>query len=460
MLRQRLILRKRKREKRFGFKLENDGRMRQVESLRNARVKLADEADAALAHKDRGGAARVETREDLCFKSGLKRRDEAFNVALHVVEVDHARRLAPLNVVGRTIREAGKMLRLTHALHRPRTVDNGRIREEHAAELEETDALGAAVEVVLQDVDESAQELRAHDRELARDRVEEADRLFNRAEGVLPGFGNKGKVDELLIAQMRHFAAKRMVRTAFFMLSLHGAALEGRTVGELVVAVESRHFLDQILFDFDVEAERRRHHGEDAVGVFVFKSKALEGRLHRFKRNFDADDAAAPLDAHLHRTARRKLRHDVRNGPRLRLGRSANVEHELRDVLEVIGRRREIHAALKPVGRVGREVQLAAAALNRLLREEGAFNEEIRRRIGDRRAIAAHDARKSFGAIPVANEDKGGIQVDRGAVQKRNLLARTSRAHRDLAALELVEVVEVRRPAELDHDVVRNVDQG
>ena len=37
-------------------------------------------------------------------------------------------------------REAGKMLRLTHALHRPRTVDNGRIREEHAAELEETDA--------------------------------------------------------------------------------------------------------------------------------------------------------------------------------------------------------------------------------------------------------------------------------------------------------------------------------
>ena len=91
---------------------------------------------------------------------------------------------------------------------------------------------------------------------------------------------------------------------------------------------------------------------------------------------------------------------------------------------------------------------------------EGRFNEEILRLFGDGAGVAAHDAGDAFRTIAVADDAEIRIEVNGLAVEKRHLFAFAGPADRNLPAFELVHVEEMGRTAELEHDVVRNVDEG
>src|SRR5690606_26041061 len=77
---------------------------------------------------------------------------------------------------------------------------------------------------------------------------------------------------------------------------------------------------------------------------------------------------------------------------------------------------------------------------------------------GDLGARAAHDARETDWAGVVGDEQVFGVEGALMIVERREALTLRRAAHSD-AAGDPVEVVEVQRLAEFDHDVVRDVDR-
>lgn len=157
------VRRQRHVKERLNLKLEDDRRMRQLKVVRDARMNLADEADALLAKIDAGTAAGMKRWEGFANIAELKRRHKSFDVALDVVEVDRTRGKAPLRIGGRAVGKACNVDRLANALHLKRAVDDARVAIEDAGDFKNADAVCAAVEVVLENVDQAAHELRAHD---------------------------------------------------------------------------------------------------------------------------------------------------------------------------------------------------------------------------------------------------------------------------------------------------------
>jgi len=230
------------------------------------------------------------------------------------------------------------VLRLANALHRPRTFFNRRIGEEDAPQLKHAHALGTAVEIVFENIHQTADKLRTHHRKLRRDWIQQTNGAVVSCENAFPVFRHKGEVDELLITLLGHFTAKRMLITSLFAARLHRAAGQRRTIREFFESVEAGHFLNQILFDFNIKAERRRNDGKDTVVIGEIEAETLEACLHRFDRDFHSDHLAAAINAHLHGSTRRQSRLNIRNGTYRRFGRTANVEHEPCDVFKMFGR--------------------------------------------------------------------------------------------------------------------------
>ena len=300
----------------------------------------------------------MQTREGFGHVAHLERRHERSMSPL--TSKKSTRRVSiPTAGRGRAVGEPADVLGLTNALHGPGTVLNRFVGTEDAADFKDAHAFGLVIEVVLEDVDEAADQLRAHHGEVARDRVQETDGLFVVGEVLFPGFGHEREVDEFLIAELGHLYAQGVFGALPFERALHRGGRDGRTIGKLFVAVETRHLFDEILLDFDVEAVGGRHHREDVPFARPFKAQAREDRLHGVDGDLHSDHLEAAVHAHRDGLAFGKLRDDVVDRTHLGFGRAADVENELSDVFEVRRVRAEVDAAFVAVGGVRREVELA-----------------------------------------------------------------------------------------------------
>jgi hypothetical protein len=99
-------------------------------------------------------------------KGGAGSGGQRFQVALEVVEVDLARRRAPLQGVGIAADRGGHAQRF----HRRRLAFAG-LRMEHAAQFEQAYAAGLAGGVAAQRGDQTRQQLRTHHRQFGRQRI-------------------------------------------------------------------------------------------------------------------------------------------------------------------------------------------------------------------------------------------------------------------------------------------------
>ena len=285
---------------------------------------------------------------------------------------------------------------------------------------------------------------------MARDRVQETDGLFVVGEVLFPGFGHEREVDEFLIAELGHLYAQGVFGALPFERALHRGGRDGRTIGKLFVAVETRHLFDEILLDFDVEAVGGRHHREDVPFARPFKAQAREDRLHGVDGDLHADHLEAAVHAHRDGLAFGKLRDDVVDRAHLGFGRAADVENELSDVFEVRRVRAEVDAAFVAVGGVRREVELAGTPLNGDLVPEGGFDEDVLRVVRDLGLVAALDAGETFGGVAVADDAVVLVDVVAAVVKEVHRFALLGPTHRQVVGLDLVEVVEVRRTAEIE----------
>jgi hypothetical protein len=141
------------------------------------------------------------------LEHGLGRGQQRFHIALDVVEVDLGLCPAPLQLVGSAVGQTRHAHGLVKALDGGVGVDHGVVLEEHAAQLEHAHALGLAVHVELQHLQQRAQQRRAHHAQMAGNGVEQLDGVVVAGQLLLPLFFDKAEVDGFLVAQAGQFVA-------------------------------------------------------------------------------------------------------------------------------------------------------------------------------------------------------------------------------------------------------------
>ena len=262
--------------------------------------------------------------------------------------------------------------------------------------------------LVLQRLDEAGQQRRAHDVELRGDRVQHADRLRG---GIERRFDRRGstKLNVTISCQSRSTSARLSALRRTPRLR-DPAACAGRAragaAGMRVVAVHARDFLDEVLLDGEVEAERRRRH--DEVGAFAREGEA-EAREHvgdRVGGQRDAEEARRRA-----RCARAPGSRRGRSSRRDRVGEraraaAADFEDQLRRALDRARAAAEVDAALEAVARVAGEAQAPHLALDHRGIPERAFEVDARRVVGDAGVLAAHDAGQAQRLLLVGDEQQ------------------------------------------------------
>src|SRR6185437_10755914 len=235
----------------------------------------------------------------------------------------------------------------------------------------------------------------------------------------------------------------------------HLAGRHRRARGNVLEAVNARDFFDQVFFDFDVEAVRRRHHREGVAIALEREAEAREDLRDFVRADGNADDAVRARHTHFHRFALRYVDDLVV----VRAGRAAaDVEDQLGDAFDVLDGGRIVDATLEAVAGIGREAVSARAATNAVWPPERGFQINVGGVERDSGAVAAHDARETLDVLLVGDHPDAFIDLDGIAVQQLERFPFASPAHVH-AAVDFVEIEHVRRTAQFEHHVVRNVDE-
>ena len=140
------------------------------------------------------------------------------------------------------------------------------------------------------------------------------------------------------------------------------------------------------------------------------------------------------------------------------LGCSANLDHQLGDALDVLHGPLGIDTALKAVARIGGEIEATRTACDRLRPPESSLHIYVASIVRNSRGVAAHDASQRLNLGRIGDHAHRAIHRHGVAIQELELLARLAPAHIQ-AAVDLVQIKNVRRPPQLEHDVVGNVHQ-
>ena len=235
----------------------------------------------------------------------------------------------------------------------------------------------------------------------------------------------------------------------------HAVAAVHRRRWNLVEAVDTDDLLDEVGRTMDVRPPRRRRHLPlRSLALHVAADRLQDGPA-RLRAHVDAREA--PHLAEVERDDVAALRHLSRHLG-LRRRAAAHLEQQVRREVQPGHDEGGIDATLETVARIGDDAGLPARLRRPGGIEVGAFNEHVGRLFGAARRLPADHAAEAQNAAIVGNDAH--LVVDRVAlvVERLEALAGLAEPGPD-RALDLVGVVDVQRPAAVERDVVRHVDQ-
>ena len=220
-----------------------------------------------------------------------------------------------------------------------------------------------------------------------------------------------------------------------------------------VVEPEAGDFLDDIDFARDVTGTPGRH-GHRPIRRDLEPETRQPGALLVIA-DLHPNDRVDTLRPQPNDRCRRKLSADVdvagppRAGERYeQLGRKTS-----RRLGEVW-----VDALLPPIRPVGTQPKPLGALQDRDGLEVRRLEQDVGRRVGDLRVLAAHDSRKRDGTLRIGDHEVARAEAARRAVERAELLALPRPANDDSFATEPLEVEGVQRVSERMHDVVRHID--
>ena len=297
---------------------------------------------------------------------------------------------------------------------------------------------------------------------MAGNRIEQLDGVGVACQLLLPLFFDKAEVDGFLVTQAGQLAAHAK-RAALVLGTQFGRDGRQRLGGrQVVVADHAGHFFDQIFFQIDVKAERRSRDRNHAFRSHRRRqTQAVQCVQTLLLSHRHADDLDRTGHAQLHDLGDRHIGLVVVHDAHLRLGRAADFQHQGRDALDMLGGELGVHTALEAVTGVGREIEVARAACDRLGEPERGFDVDVLRVVGHGRGVAAHDAGQRFDFLVIGNHadlDEV-IDLDGVTVEQLERLALFAPAHIQAAA-DLVQIEDMAGTAQLEHHVIGDVHQG
>src|SRR5690606_26631450 len=298
-------------------------------------------------------------------------------------------------------------------------------------------------------------ETAAHHCQLAGNRVQQADRIVLAGVITLPGLFDKRKIDDFLIVERGHAGPQLVRATQGFGLNTHLCPCTWGLIGNSLEAVDTSHFLDEVFFDGKVEAVAGGRHLEDVVIDRERAPQAAEDVFHFGALERQAQYTAAAFETHAHRLALRKRDDLIIERAHLA---TANVDDESGHVLEVLGHIGEINAALEAMARLGAELVATGPAHDGLGPPERAFQVDVGGFEGDGGGLTAHDAGHAFDHVASGDHTNIGLQINHLPAQQFERFALARPAHGE-AALNAAYVEHVGRATQLEHHVIRNIDQ-
>ncbi len=333
-------------------------------------------------------------------------------------------------------------------------------RSEARAQLENAYPLLLPGNIETQRLNETGQQVQAHDRLLGRHGVAQPQRLGGRREQILQARIHEAVGNGLLIAEGRQHPLQPSRGTPF---EGHRSQLQiGHRLAcrHVVVPVYPADLLDEIRFANDVEAMAGSTNrpanallqglprGHDEV-------EPCQGLVDDGRRDLRPEEAVEPALAQTdvrHRRQRIRI-HGLRHRSRL----AAN------DIQEQAGRslhgrmlQLEVHAPLVAVRRVGVQRITARGARHGQRCEVGAFQKHVRRSGLNAAAFPAHDTGDGDRPVPVGDQQRVGVQPQLLPVEQGQALIRFCTPHHDTVT-EPAEIERVHRLAELQHHVVGDV---
>ena len=138
---------------------------------------------------------------------------------------------------------------------------------------------------------------------------------------------------------------------------------------------------------------------------------------------------------------------------------ATNLQHQIGDAIQHLHRARRVNAPLKPMPRIGAEIETARTPCNRLGPPEGRLDIDVLGSVAHRRGVAPHDAGQRLHLFLVGNDAHFAVQRHGIAVEQLELFARLAPAHMQLRTGNLVAIKNVGGLAQLKHHVVGNIDQ-
>ena len=225
---------------------------------------------------------------------------------------------------------------------------------------------------------------------------------------------------------------------------------------ELVEAVVTADLFDQIGFAQQIHAEGWRDRVPAVSRGADGEAEALENPDHLRVGDGGAEHAREPLAAQVQTLRLPRLRVDVDD----RSGRLAGADllHQPDRALDRDHLRVGIGAALEARRGLRLQPEPLAGAPDRRRLEVRRLEYHGRRRCRDFGGRAAHHPGDALGAIAIGDHQHVGLHLPFDAVERRAALARPGAPRRERRPGEAVQVVGMHRLAELEVDVVRDVD--
>ncbi len=215
-------------------------------------------------------------------------------------------------------------------------------------------------------------------------------------------------------------------------------------------------FLDEVRLARHVHAEAGHDNRPAAAGRRHLEAERRQDPRHLVRRHLLAQQPGNALRAELDHGARPRRGIAVDHRPGGPAG--ANLLEQRRRARDAGRRRLDVAAALEPDRRFGLEAETLARAPDGGWMEAGALQHHPRRRPVDLRVAAPHHAGHRGRAPAVGNHEHVGIERAVDAVERAQDFAGRGAPDHEAAAVEPPHVERVHRLADLQHHVVRHVD--